>query len=66
MQEVFQKAGLEPIQKYIDRRQHNVKSYLNPRSAAVLDIKRVIDLDLNLERAIWWKPENPTHNHNLA
>jgi hypothetical protein len=56
--EVFQKAGLEPIELYIKRRQHNVKSYLNPRSNAVRDIKEFIDLDFNLERAIWWKPES--------
>jgi hypothetical protein len=64
--EVFQKAGLEPIELYIKRRQHNIKSYLNPRIEAVRDIKEFIDLDFSLERAIWWKPESPTQDPTLA
>jgi exonuclease III len=65
-QEVFNKIGLEPIQQYIDRRQRNIKNYLNPRSETVKDIKKAIDLDFNLEKAIWWKPENPIQDPNLA
>jgi prophage DNA circulation protein len=65
-QEVFQKAGLEPIQQYINRRQNGVKKHLNPTSEAILEIKKAIALDFNLERAIWWKPENPTQDSTLA
>jgi hypothetical protein len=36
------------------------------RTAAVQDIKRAIDLDFNLERAIWWMPETPIQDPTLA
>jgi hypothetical protein len=65
-QEVFQKAGLEPVQQYIKQRQQNVKNYLSPRGDTVKEIKKAIELDFNLEKAIWWKPENPTQDPNLA
>jgi hypothetical protein len=65
-QEEFQKAGLEPILHYISRRQSSVKKHLNPTSEAILEIKKAIALDFNLERAIWWKPENPTQDPTLA
>jgi hypothetical protein len=65
-QEVFQKAGLEPIQQYIKRRQQNVKNYLSPSGDTVKEIKKAIELDFNLEKAIWWKTENPTQDPNVA
>jgi hypothetical protein len=58
-EEVFQKAGLESIESYIQKRRLQVAKHLTPESKAITDIANSLDIDINMEKVCWWKPANP-------
>ena len=51
---VFRKAGLESIEKYIEKRKVHVANYLTPDSSAMTDITNLTNVDINMEKISWW------------
>jgi Reverse transcriptase (RNA-dependent DNA polymerase) len=52
-EDVFQKAGLESIESYIQKRQLQVAKHLSPESKAMTDIANSLEIDINMERVSW-------------
>jgi hypothetical protein len=57
--EVLEKAGLESIETYIQKRKEQVAKYLGPQSKAIIDITNSQNIEVNMETVCWWKPTNP-------
>ena len=52
--DVFEKAGLESIKIYIEKRKIHVANYLSLDSTAMTDIANSLNVEINMEKVRWW------------
>ena len=55
-EEVMKKANLKSIMEYINQRREQVAKYLFTGSTPMTVIVDSLNIDVSVERVIWWKP----------
>lgn len=54
--EVMKKTGLKSIKEYINERRKQVEKHLFVGSTPMTNIMESLNIDVSMERVIWWKP----------
>ena len=61
--EVMKKTGLKSIKEYINERRKQVEKHLFVGSTPMTNIMESLNIDVSMERVIWWKPfPNPNNS----
>ena len=54
--EVMKKTGLKSIKEYINELRKQVEKHLFVGSTPMTNIMESLNIDVSMERVIWWKP----------